>query len=70
MTTFVTVMSILFLLIACAASALLGCYSKKLRQIVRNITIFGTDHRLWFVWVLLIICLLGNVLAIGTIPTL
>lgn len=70
MTAFLIIASIAELIIACSASALLGCFSKKFREMARYITAANATRYLWLVVALLVICILGNILAIGTIITL
>lgn len=70
MTAFITITSILFLFIACSASALLGCFSKRIREMARFITVADTTRHLWLVVLLLAICIFGNIWGIGTLITL
>lgn len=70
MTIFVTFMSITFLFIACATSALLVCFSKKFRKIADYITANNITRYRWLIIALLVMSILVNILGIGTIMTL
>ncbi len=58
MTTFTAITAILFALIACFGSALLGCFSKKLRNIANYM---ASTNTLKYLWIGLITTLLGAI---------
>jgi hypothetical protein len=57
-----TITAVLFVLIACFGSALLGCFSKKLRNIANYMASTGT---LKYLWIGLATTLLGAITLIA-----